>query len=193
LLSQRGSASPDLSARRAPPSETSRRGTRSPCLRRAHMRGRGRQAGPPIVGEEERREKGFGGNSSPGENRQGAHRRCRQVARRACPPVTPPAGARLRASNRISRARVPGAGGPDARRGDESTLRSRSMRSRNDADGPPPPGTLRAGPICFASLRRTSSSCLSVDTTSGVLLGLLASRPSAGSGIFCLRLLTSRG
>ena len=84
----------------------------------------------------------------------------------------------LRVSNRISRARVPGAGGPDARRGDESTLRSRSTRSSNDADGSPPPGTLRAGPICVAGLRRTSSSCLSVDTTSGALLALLASLPA---------------
>ena len=49
------------------------------------------------------------------------------------------------------------------------------QRSRRPSAAP----TRRAGPICFACLCRASSSCLSVDTTSGALLGLLASRPGA--------------
>ncbi len=78
-----------------------------------------------------------------------------------------------------ARGRVGSAGRPDARRADEANpaepVAEEAQRSRRPSAAP----TRRAGPICFASPRRSSSTCRSVDTTSSSLLVLLAPRPGA--------------
>jgi len=77
------------------------------------------------------------------------------------------------------RGRVGSAGRPDARRGSGVDLAEPVDEEPRRRRRPSAAPTRRAGPICFASPRRSSSTCRSVDTTSSSLLVLLAPRPGA--------------